>query len=432
MEVYEETVQYSMLMFVLRGLVCFALATGSLAYAAKYRAVHNFTGGIDGSLPIWSGKLNSDGTGSLYGTALEGGINGAGTVFKLSPSSRGWTNTVLYSFPGSPVDGSYPDSGLVFDSAGNLYGTTQGGALQLGTVFELSPNAEGGWTETLLYSFQGNGDGAYPTAVVLDKSGRLYGATSAGGQDGVGTVFELTRSGGIWNETLIYSFRRDGVDGQSPNGVVLDGAGNLYGTTIYGGNNNDFGTVFELSQSGGVWTETVLYNFEYYNGNHDGAYPYAGVTLDKAGHLYGTTNYGGAGTDCPPGSCGAVYELKKSNGTWKELVLYSFRGGRDGSLPQAGVTLDAAGNLYGTTSFGGGGACTLNGLTGCGTFFELQKSGAKWVEKVVRLDGKNGANPQAGVILGKKGEIFGTTLYGGTGSCQGNLPGCGVVFELIP
>jgi uncharacterized repeat protein (TIGR03803 family) len=234
------------------------------------------------------------------------------------------------------------------------------------------------------------------------------------------------------NETLIYSFKRDGVDGQSPNGVVLDGAGNLYGTTLYGGNNNDFGTVFELSQSRGVWTETVLYNSEYYNGNHDGAYPYAGVTLDKAGHLYGTTNYGGAGTDCHPGSCGAVYELEKSSGTWKELVLYSFRGGRDGSLPQAGVTLDAAGNLYGTTSFGGGGACTLNGTTGCGTFFELQKSGAKWVEKAVRLDGKNGANPQAGVILGKNGEVFGTTLYGGTGSCQGNLPGCGVVFELIP
>jgi uncharacterized repeat protein (TIGR03803 family) len=417
----------SISMFVLRGLVCLTLATGSLA-CGRYR-VYNFAGGADGSLPIWSGKLISDNAGNLYGTTFEEGVNGGGTVFKLSTSGGVWKNTVLYSFPVSPVDGRHPNSGLILDSAGNLYGTTQGGgSLQVGTVYELSPNARGGWTETLLYSFKGNGDGAYPTAVVLDKSGNLYGTTSAGGQYELGTVFELTPSGGSWNETTIYSF----VNAQAPNAVVLDSAGNLYGTTTYGGTNG-FGTVFELSQSSGVWTEAVLYNFQYYNGNHDGAYPYAGVTLDEAGNLYGTTNYGGTGTNCPPGSCGAVYELTKSNGTWTERLLYSFKGGQDGSLPQAGVTLDADGNLYGTTSFGGGGPCTLNGLAGCGTVFELRKVGAGWMEIVFRFDSKDGANPQAGVFLDNKGEVFGTTLYGGTGSCPGgNLPGCGVVFGLIP
>jgi uncharacterized repeat protein (TIGR03803 family) len=412
-------------------LVCLICAASSLAHAAKLRT-YNFTG-ANGSLPIWSGNLVSDKNGNLYGTTVEGGANGGGTAFELSASNGAWTETVLYNFPGSFNDGSQPDSGLVFDLAGNLYGTTvQGGESGLGTVYELSPNSSGGWTETVLHSFQGDGDGAEPlTPVVIDKAGNLYGTTSAGGQNEVGAVFELTNSGGMWTEAIIYSFKQDNSDGQTPNGVTLNNAGNLYGTTLSGGSDS-FGTVFELSQSNGIWTEAVIYNFKYYNGNHDGAYPYAGVTVDKAGNLYGTSNYGGAGTDCPPGSCGAVYELQRSKGMWTERVLYSFKGGQDGSLPTAAVVLDAAGNLHGTTSFGGGGTCSVNGLSGCGTVFELQKSGTHWVESLFRFTGANGANPQAGITLDKNGDVFGTTLYGGSGSCQGNLPGCGTAFKLSP
>lgn len=212
----------------------------------------------------------------------------------------------------------------------------------------------------------------------------------------------------------------------------MDSAGNLYGTTLSGGNVNGFGTVFELSYSKGIWNEAVIYNFQYFDGNQDGAYPYSGVTLDKAGNLYGTTNYGGSGTDCPPGSCGAVYELKAGNGTCPESVLYSFQGGQDGSLPYAGITLDADGDLYGTTTYGGDGPCTSNGLGGCGTVFRLHKSGEKWIESRFGFDSANGAYPQAGVLLDKKGDIFGTTLFGGTIPCQGNSAGCGVVFELMP
>jgi uncharacterized repeat protein (TIGR03803 family) len=415
--------------FVRGALTCFVLMATSLTYGATYK-MYSFKGSPDGDLPIWSGNLITDNKGHFYGTTVVGGTNGGGTVFEVSASGE----KVLYNFPGTSFDGSQPESGLIFDPAGNLYGTTiSGGNVQAGTVYELSPGVGGTWTESVLYTFKGGSDGAYPmNAIVLDKLGNLYGTTYGGGADGVGTVFQLTRSGGAWSEAVIHSFLRDDVDGQNPNAVVLDSAGNLFGTTLYGGNINGFGTVFEMSQSNGVWTETVLYNFAYYERGSDGAYPYSGVTFDRAGNLYGTTNYGGSGTNCSPGSCGAVYELQNSNGIWTESVLYSFKAGQDGNFPVAGITLDAAGNLYGTTSFGGGGPCSINGIAGCGTIFRLRKSAGQWVEDVFRFNGTNGSNPQAGVVLGKKGEVFGTTLYGGAGSCQGNLPGCGVIFELIP
>jgi uncharacterized repeat protein (TIGR03803 family) len=419
----------SMFQFAPRAFACVVLTAASLSHAVTHKQ-YSFKGSPDGELPIWSGSLITDNKGHFYGTTVVGGTNGGGTVFEVSASGE----NILYNFPGSSFDGSQPESGLISDAAGNLYGTTiSGGNVQAGTVYELSPGPGGTWTESVLYAFKGNTDGAYPmNALALDKLGNLYGTTYSGGAEFVGTVFELTNSGGVWSENILHSFQRDGIDGQNPNAVVLDSAGNLYGTTLYGGNVNGFGTVFEMSQNNGVWTETVLYNFQYYQGNDDGAYPYAGVTLDESGNLYGTTNYGGSGTDCSPGSCGAVYELQQSNGTWTESVLYSFKAGQDGSFPVAGITLDAAGNLYGTTSFGGGGSCNINGILGCGTVFRLRNSGGGWVEDVFRFNGTNGANPQAGVILDKEGDVVGTTLYGGTGPCQDNLPGCGVVFGLIP
>lgn len=404
----------------------------SRAYAVTYRA-YSFTGGTEGNFPIWAGSLIRDSKGNFYGTTFEGGEHGGGTVFEISVSDAGPKYTVLYSFPGAEGDGSQPDSGLVFDSSGNLYGTTvQGGTRNYGTVYELSPDSNGTWTEEVLYSFQGlPGDGSYPTfPLVIDALGTLYGTTSDGGSAGFGTVFTLSRSGNTWSKNIIYSF--SGPDGDEPNGVTLDAVGNVYGTTLYGGT-DEVGTVFELTQRAGIWTESMLYSFTYNgNGRADGAFPIGGVTLDTAGNLYGTTNYGGSGTACPPGSCGAVYELKNANGMWTETILYSFLGGEDGSLPYAGVTLDAAGNLYGTTAFGGGGSCSIGLIPGCGTVFRLHKSGTRWLESLFRFNGANGANPQAGVILDEKGDVFGTTLYGGTGSCQGALPGCGVAFELTP
>jgi uncharacterized repeat protein (TIGR03803 family) len=424
-----------------RSIVTMAIAvtlfTQTLAWAVTgVKVIHNFTGGSDGNGPIWYGNLIIDSKGNLYGTASGGGNSdcggfGCGMVFELTPSKRGWQKKVLYEFAGVN-DGAYPWAGLTFDKAGNLYGTTVGGGSSgCGTVFQLSPASGGGWTESVLQSLSGTA-GCEPVAsVILDKAGNVYGTTARGGMHGSGTVFELTNTGGVWIETVLYNFGADGNDGQSSYAALaMDKAGNLYGTTLYGGAYS-FGTVFELSQAGGVWTEKVIYDFKYYNGNHDGAYPDAGVSFDRAGNLYGTTNYGGSGTACPPGSCGAVYRLKRSGSGWTESVLYSFRSGKDGSFPTAGVTLIGS-KLYGTTSFGGGGSCQLNGLTGCGTIFSLELLGGKWVERVFRLKGSNGALPQAGIVSNKKGILFGTTLYGGSGPCTDNLPGCGVVFALTP
>jgi uncharacterized repeat protein (TIGR03803 family) len=393
----------------------------------KEQVLHNFAGGTDGNYPIWYGNLILDGKGNLYGTTSEGGICSiCGSVFELSPDSGGWRKTTLYSFTGGS-DGAQPDAGVVFDAAGNLYGTTvQGGC---GTVFRLSPVSGGTWKETVLHTFTGGSDGCEPVAgVTLDKSGNVYGTASQSGPNGGGIVFELSQSSGIWTETILHSFASTSDDGQSPfAALATDKQGNLYGTTLYGGADG-FGVVFELSQSGGVWSESVIYSFQYFNSDHDAAYPYAGVTLDGAGNLYGTTNYGGAGTACSPGSCGAVFELKHSSSGWTEQVLYSFKGDMDGSFPVAGVTLSGS-SIYGATAFGGGGSCEVNGLTGCGTVFRLDQSKGKWVETVFRMNGTDGAMPQATLLL-KNGNLFGTTLYGGTGPCTDNLPGCGAVFEL--
>jgi uncharacterized repeat protein (TIGR03803 family) len=408
------------------------------AQAQTETVLYNFTGGSDGHGPISNGNLVFDSKGNLYGTTTVGGsCPSCGTVFELIPSNRSWEknrswkNMVLYSFTGF-VDGDVPGSGLVFDSAGNLYGTTEGGGVfGQGTVFELSPNPGGAWTETVLYSFKGLGfnDGATPfTPVILDQARNIYGTNSYGGTDGFngGIVFELTQSGGVWSETILYGFSRSGNDGRTPNALVMDKAGNLYGTTVQGGAYG-LGTAFEMSESNGIWTESVIYSFR----GLDGDAPYAGVTFDQTGNLYGTTAAGGRGTGCPAG-CGTVFELSPSRKGWAEKVLHNFKGGKDGSYPYAGVTLDAEGNLYGTTSFDGGGPCQLQGVLGCGTVFILKKSGKTWTKQVFRFNGDNGAYPQAGIVLDKEGNLYGTTIFGGSGDCSENEPGCGLVFEVNP
>jgi uncharacterized repeat protein (TIGR03803 family) len=388
-------------------------APGTRAFAQE-KALYSFTGGSDGAGP--EAGVIFDAAGNLYGTADTGGATstlcpvGCGTVFELKHSKNGWTQTALYSFGGTP-DGAFPLAGLILDSSGSLYGTTYlGGTHGFGTVFRLMPSGSG-WTETLLYSFTGGNDGGRPSAgLIFDSKGNLYGTTQQGGTGGSGVVFELTPSGGRWGERVLYSFT-GGSDGSGPRVGLTLHASKLYGTTYVGGTGG-FGVVFELKHLNGAWVETAIYNF---SGNTDGGYPLGGVVFDAAGNLYGTTSLGGD-LGCPRGSgCGTVFELKPSGGTWTESALYSFTGGGDGDFPQAGLIL-RSGSLYGTTQSGGS--------SGSGAVFELIPSVGGWTESVLYsfTGGSDGKFPLAGLVLGSGG-LYGTTYGGGTG-------GHGVVFEV--
>jgi uncharacterized repeat protein (TIGR03803 family) len=324
--------------------------------------------------------------------------------------------SVLANFP-STQDGALPSAGLIFDSSGNLYGTTvAGGSDTTGTVFQLVPNADGTWTENVLHSFvHTTDDGWQPeAALVMDNSGNLYGTTLYGGagcadQGGCGSVFELSPgSGGVWTETVLYSFctRSQCKDGNFPyGGLILDASGNLYGTTSSGGGNHK-GTVFELTPSDGKWTEKVLYNFA--ATTTDGFGPHCTLVFDKSGNLYGTTYQGGTY------HVGTVFELTPGGkGGWTENVLHSFVGGEHGANPDAGVVFDASGNLYGTTLSG----CSAYG---CGTVYELVlqsngKRAAKVLLDICTTPGcPGGNNLRSGVIVDAKGNVYGTATEGGT------------------
>jgi uncharacterized repeat protein (TIGR03803 family) len=340
------------------------------------------------------------------------------------PSAKAQSLSVLYSFTGVP-DGEGPLAALIMDKAGNLYGTTfVGGTFAFncvsfeffpagcGTVFKLDSSG----SEIVLHSFANSpGDGAIPTAaLIMDKAGNLYGTTGHGGASGncfggCGTVFKLDTSG---NETVLHSFTAG--DGAFPlAGLIMDKGGNLYGTTESGGASGD-GTVFKLDSSGKL---TVLYSF---TGTPDGATPQASLIMDKAGNLYGTTANGGAGT-CSNGvvnlGCGTVFKLDTSG---NETVLHSFMSSPgDGANPVACLIMDKKGNLYGTTNVGG--------ASGVGTVFKLDPSGNETV--LHSFTGGDGANPQAGLIMDKAGNLYGTTVFGGVPNCAAT---CGTVFKLIP
>jgi uncharacterized repeat protein (TIGR03803 family) len=414
----------------------------------REKVLHNFSQySTDGYYPAAS--LIFDAHGILYGTTSGGGAHNAGMVFKLTPKAGGgWIEEILHNFNDNGRDGAHPSASLIFDADGNLYGTTYyGGSLDqcggygCGTVFELTPKAGGGWTEKVLHNFSGK-DGSSPNArLVVDADGSLYSTTTGGGVGGGGTVFELTPHGGGWTEKTLHNF--SGRDGFYPvAGVVMDDVGNLYGTTTFGGsipcnfgNEVGCGTVFELTpKGGGNWTEKVLHNFNY-NGK-DGVSPQGDLTTDAAGNLYGTTYYGGPFNDqCDSSSfgCGTVFELTSKVGRgWTEKVLHSFNeNGSDGTFPQAGLIFDAHGNLYGTTSGGGLTQCT--GSFGCGTVFELRpKSDGGWTERILHnFNGRNGAYSTAGLIFDAHGNLFGTTFEGGPTPCNGGA-GCGTAFEITP
>ena len=385
------------------------VAATQAASAQTLTTLHSFSGPPDGSTPV--AGLVLDPSGNLYGTTSSGGVinkacaNGCGTVFKVTPAGN---ESVMYNFIGKykkiTNDGADPQSGLIFDQQGNLYGTTSaGGSFNKGngTVFKVTRSG----VETMIYSFAGenHGDGTSPVAgLVMDSQGNFYGTTSAGGGYNKGTVFKVTPSG---LETILYSFEPH--DSHYPAaGLILDAQGNFYGTTPWGEDGfcgrTGCGTVFKVSPSG---VETILYNFQ--ARQKDGVHSVAGLLWDAQGNLYGTTEEGGAH------EFGAVFEL---TATGTETVLYSFTGGDDGASPAAGLIFDPQGNLYGTTAGGG--------LYGSGTIFELTPAGTETVLYNF-TGGDDGATPVAGLVFDTQANLYGTTRSGGAY----NL---GTVFKLVP
>lgn len=397
----------------------------TLCAAQQETVIHSFPDGSDGLQPL--SPLIVDASGNLFGTTSIGGGcpditgGGCGTVFELSPKpGGGYTETVLHVF-GHGNDGRVPLGRLVMDNVGNLYGTTtEGGDYVLrGTVFELSPKVGGGYEEKVLHSFLVGYD---PLAgVILDAAGNLYGTTYLGGSsrcnglDGCGTVFKLAPDGkGGWTETTLHVFE-GGSDGAFPiGGLVMDRAGNLYGTTSRGGRNNtctDCGTIFRLvPEAGGGYRESVLHSF---HGIFDGAEPHSGLIIDAAGKLYGTASRGGNYDNCAIAGtgCGTVFSINRNGSGWTVRGLHSFGNldTHDGSLPLGDLIIDSAGNLYGTTRDGGN-------RTGEGTVFKLSPTSTNRYSETVLYNfagGSDGKSPYAGLAMDSAGNLYGTTFSGG-------------------
>lgn len=380
----------------------------------------------------------------MRGKKLSLGLAGILAIFTLamliaSTRALAQTESVLHNFNVVGTSANLPEGGLVFDEAGNLYGTTyQGGAgtcyqeeyeVGCGAVFELAPAEGGGWTAKILHNFNPNGkDGIWPgSSLILDGAGNLYGTTENGGEYGAGTVFEVSpKAGGGWTERVLHNFNNNGVDGAYPASapLTLDASGNLYGTAgggAYGG-----GVVFELSPTASEkYTEKILHNFVI-NSTKDGAEPLGNVIFDSTGNLYGATSIGGTTF-----GCGTFFELSPATGGhWKEKILHDFGSGTDGCFPASGLIFDAAGNLYGTSLYGGVNTnCTYGGPTSCGTVFELSpNAGGGWTETVLHSfdnNGVDGTSPGANLVFDAAGNLFSTTYFGGAYNA-------GTMFELTP
>jgi uncharacterized repeat protein (TIGR03803 family) len=399
-------------------LILLVTAGATPARSQTYSVILTFFGEGTGAPQTPLAGVTIDPAGNLYGTTA--GL--FGTVYELRDHHSSWIFNLLDAMPVGGQYGLLPDSRPVRGPNGVLYSTTYegGGGCDCGVVFQLQPpptasaTALSGWTETVIHTF-GVGDGAYPgyADLVFDREGNIYGTTTEGGEFGNGVVFELTPSHGAWTESVLYSFS-GGADGGIPEaGVIFDSAGNLYGTTKIGGQ-HDLGAVFELRPSGSGWTETVLHSFQ----SSEGTTPIGGLILDAAGNLYGTTYDGGLGD-----YDGSVFELSPSNGGWTFSVLHLFDPtGSEGAEPVVGVTMDAAGNLYGTTI--GGGSFDL------GTVYELVYDGGAWTYQTLHsFFSTTGYNPFSVVTLDSQGNLYGTAADGGRGDCN---TGCGVVWEITP
>lgn len=401
------------------------LCSANLAPAQIYSVVKAFTG-YNGAQPV--AGLVFDQAGNLYGTAAEGGT-GAGAVYELSPISGGFKQTVLYKFGANGAsDGAYPLGSLAFDLNGNLYGTTEhGGTYNGGTVFQLSPGLSG-WTETTLHSFGNGSDGLFPTGgVAIDGAGNLFGTTINGGVNtncaysgtisSCGTAFELSSKSGGGWTYAVIHNFGHTGDAYFPAGLTLDSSGSLYGQCSLGGQYGK-GLVYKLSPGSSGWTETIL---RQWGNGADGSYPYGTLTFDSAGNLYGTTSQSGV-----KGNMGTVFELVPNGNQWVEQRQYYFGINTDGQFPFSGIVLDSSLNLYGTTHNGGS--------QGYGIIYQLTPNSTGWTEKILyNLAGANdGGISSATLVLDASGNLFGTASYGGSAaSCiTGPVPGCGVVFKV--
>jgi uncharacterized repeat protein (TIGR03803 family) len=396
-------------------LAAAGLLLGATKSTGAYEVLFHF-GEEAGEYP--DTDLVIDPAGNLYGMTVLGGKFGSGTVFQLSPSAAGWVETVLHHFP-SGVGGAQPYGGVTLDAQGNLYGTTVVGGTGLaceegcGTVFKLTKSGTT-WTHSILHSFQGGEDGSGPGGpVALDHLGNVYGTTPTGGAYGMGTVYELTPlANGQWQETIIHHFTggEDGGTG-SKGRLLIDRNRNIFGVTTIGGTHG-LGVVFRMTPGPAGWSLKTLYSF---TGKPGGSFPYGGLIRDDAGTFYGTTYYGGSEGD------GVVYKLSQANGVWSETVLHHFVDGEDGAYPIGGLVWGNNGRLYGTTSDGGS-SC------GCGTVFELRRTDTgDWKERIVHAftGPPDGRGPYMGLAVDAAGTLYGATVYGG-------LDDDGTVFAFRP
>ncbi|MGA8795825.1 MAG: choice-of-anchor tandem repeat GloVer-containing protein [Candidatus Cybelea sp.] len=413
-------------------------------------SLHSFNY-ADGAYNLYAG-LVFDAAGNLYGTTQSGGnygcniLESCGVVFELTPAAKGrWKEKVLHSFFSSDSLGFFPRAGLIVDANGNLYGSTSSGgtycsgSVGCGVVFELSPK-NGEWTEKVLYAFRGVTDGSGPEGTLtFDAAGNLYGTTVGGGDKDDGTIFELfPQSNTLWSKRTLHSFTRDEGDGPESK-LVFDNAGNLYGTADFEGayrsacGGYGCGTAFQLQpRTNGIWVLKVLHSF---GKGRDGAYPVSGLSIDSAGNLFGVTAQGGTHGAALPHpcfayGCGTVFELmREKTGKWTERIIHDFGTGTDGNLPRGDLVLDESGAMYGTAVFGG--------LYGAGNAFRLIRgSDNKWEEQVLHNfgKGKDGADPYSGMIFDQAHNLYGTTAYGGSyraAACN-KSHGCGTIFKITP
>ncbi len=428
--------------FAVALLFALTMSTGQTAQAQTFTVLHTFTGSPDGANP--TDGVVIDRAGNLYGTTFGGGINGngctaegsgtgCGTIFKLSKHGSNWVYTTLYKFQGPP-DGNYP-AGVVVGPDGTLYGTTKGGGTLnvacpqyengCGTVFRLRPRASFcatplcPWNENLLYTFTGNADGGNPQNgdLVFDAAGDIYGTTLLGGAYAYGAAYELTPSQGGYSQSVIHNFNPDPDGLASPySGLIMDQSGNLYGTSSFA-NDSIAGTVYQLTPSQSGWTANILQSFQCREFINAGCYPQA-LIFDSAGDLLGATVEGSLH------DTGGVYDLLASN-NWLLNVLHVF--GLQQGVTQNHLTIDAAGNIYGTGSI-------CSNLYGCVYKLTPSSNGYTYTELHDFTDGLDGAHPYGPVAIDAEGNLYGTAENGGfLDTCLGQGDdGCGVVWEITP
>lgn len=400
------------------------------------KVLYRFKGGADGAHP--EGGVVMDGAGNLYGTTYGtmisrvSGCAQCGTVFEISRKTH--AETILHRFSGGTSDGANPTAGVSIDSAGNLYGTTEfGGAgcitnylIGCGTVFQIASKSH---LETIVKSFSAAGGWAPDGGLIFDRAGDLYGTTTSGTcgyrSYGCGTVFEI--AGGTRKETVVDTFERGGKIVGFPKGrLVMDRSGNLYGTTWNAGSRIS-GVLFEIVA--GTHEAEVLHIFA---GSPDGGTPNGNLVIDRRGDLFGTTQLGGGFCDSgsSPGidamGCGTVFEIPA--GTRKETILYRFQSGSDGMEPRGGLVMDDSGDLFGTT-YSGGMKCRF----GCGTVFEIAAGNHEETVLYRFRGGRDGRGPEGELSMDSAGNLYGTTFSGGTDCARATElgPGCGTVFEII-